>query len=140
MPTLQEVFSRLNAKKKEKSGLQKAFKDELANDPRHAQVVEELKRLREEKKSIEARAWAAAAADAQKLDLLSLDIKSDREMLSSLALAMYAAGKTVEIVDEQNVRWLPEFAVTFKKEDALKEEGAPRSEEAVPAREPEFAP
>lgn len=140
MPTLEEVFSRLNAKKREKSDLQKAFKDALVHDTRHAKVVEELKRLREEKKSIENQAWAAASADAQKLDLLALDISSDREMLSSMALTMYASGKTVEVVDEYNTRWLPNFSVTFKKDDALKEESAPRGEKEVPVPEPQFAP
>jgi hypothetical protein len=124
MPSLQEVHARLRSKKKERSDLQKAFKDELAGHPRYGQVVEEFKRLKEEKRSIENQVWAAASADAQKLDLLSLDIKSDREMLSSIALTMYAKGETVEIVDEHQVRWVPAFTVSFKKEDTSQEEPA----------------
>ena len=138
MPSLEEVYSRLRVKTREKSDLQKAFKDELANNPRYQQVAEQLKTLKEERKSIENQAWASAAADAQKLDLLALDIKSDREMLSDIALNMYTKGQTVEIVDDQHVRWLPKFSVSFKKDDELQEE-QPASKPAVEALEPDFA-
>lgn len=138
MPSLEEVYARIRAKKNEKSEIQKAFKDELANNPRHKQVSDQLKTLKEEKKSIENQAWASASQDAQKLDLLTLDIKSDTEMLADLALNKYASGETVEIVDEMNVRWLPKFSVSFKKDDDVaKDELA--SKPAVEVREPDFA-
>jgi|GEM_PF-481621 len=122
MPSLQEVHARLRAKKREKSEIQKAFKDELVNNPRYQQISEQLKTLKEEKKSIENQAWAAASTDAEKLDLLSLDITSDKVLLSDIALNMYTKGETVEIVDEHNTRWVPSFAVNFKKDDELQEE------------------
>ncbi len=137
MPSLEEVYGRLRAKKREKSELQKVFKDELANNPRYQQVAEQLKVLKEERKSIEHQAWASASADAQRLDLLTLDIASDREMLSSLALTMYAKGQPVEIVDEMQVRWVPKFAVTFKKDDEMQEELSSKKPAEVP--EPDFA-
>ncbi len=137
MPSLEEVHGRLRVKAREKSELQKAFKDELANNPRYQQIAEQLKVLKEEKKSIENQVWAASSADAQKLDLLSLDIKSDREMLSELALNMYVKGETVQIVDEYNARWVPKFAVSFKKDDEMQEERS--SKAAAEVREPDFA-
>ena len=137
MPSLEEVYGRLRDKKREKSEIQKAFKDELVNNPRYQQVAEQLKTLKEEKKSIENQAWASASADAQKLDLLTLDIESDKEMLSDLALNMYTKGQTVEIVDEHNTRWLPKFSVAFKKDDVMQEERP--SKQAVEVPEPDFA-
>jgi len=137
MPSLQEVHDRLRAKKREKSEIQKAFKDELVNNPRYQQVAEQLKTLKEEKKSIENQAWAAASQDAEKLDLLGLDIKSDKELLSDIAMNMYAKGETVEIVDEHNTRWVPSFSVSFKKDDVLEEE--PTSKKPAEALEPDFA-
>jgi hypothetical protein len=136
MPSLQEVHARLRAKKREKSEIQKAFKDELVNNPRYQQVAEQLKTLKEEKKSIENQAWAAASQDAEKLDLLSLDITSDKELLSDIALNMYTKGETVEIVDEHNTKWVPNFAVTFKKDDVLQEERTPTK--PAEALEPDF--
>lgn len=137
MPSLQEVHARLRAKKKEKSEIQKAFKDELLNNPRYQQISEQLKTLKEEKKSIENQAWAAASQDAQKIDLLSFDIKSDRELLSDIALNLYTKGEPVEIVDEHDVKWVPSFTVSFKKDDELQEERS--STKPAEALEPDFA-
>ena len=137
MPSLEEVHGRLRVKAREKSDLQKVFKDELANNPRYQQIAEQLKVLKEEKKSIENQVWAASSADAQKLDLLALDIKSDREMLSEMALNMYVKGETVQIVDEYNARWVPKFAVSFKKDDEMQEERSSKAAAQVP--EPDFA-
>jgi hypothetical protein len=137
MPSLEEVYGRLRAKKHEKSEIQRAFKDELVGNPRYQEISEQLTKLKQEKKTIEIHAWASASADAQKIDLLSLDIESDREMLSGLALNLYAKGETVEIVDEMKVRWLPKFSVSFKKDDVLQEERTSITALSVP--EPEFA-
>ena len=68
---------------------------------------------------------------------MDVDLASDREMLSDLALNRYVKGQSVEILDEMNVRWLPKFSVTFKKEDAVQEELA--SKKPVEALEPDFA-
>lgn len=137
MPSLQEVHARLLAKKREKSEIQKAFKDELVNNARYQQISEQLKTLKEERKSIENQAWAAASQDAEKLDLLALDITSDKELLSDIALNLYTKGETVEIVDEHNTRWVPSFAVSFKKDDVLEEE--PASKKPAEALEPTAA-
>ncbi len=137
MPSLQEVHARLRAKKREKSEIQKAFKDELVNNPRYQQISEQLKTLREEKKSIENQAWAAASTDAEKLDLLSLDITADKELLSDIALNMYTKGETVEVIDEHNTRWVPAFSVNFKKDDEQQEERS--STKPAEALEPDFA-
>lgn len=137
MPSLQEVHARLRAKKREKSEIQKAFKDELVNNPRYQQISEQLKTLKEEKKSIENQAWAAASQDAEKLDLLSLDITADKELLSDIALNMYTKGETVEVIDEHNTRWVPAFSVNFKKDDEAQEERP--STKPAEALEPDFA-
>lgn len=140
MPNLEEVYRRMQDKKRERREIDRAFKDELAQHPRYPQLIEELQKLREEKKSIEGQVYAAANADAVKLDVLKLDIKTDRQMLSDIALNLYADGKTVEIVDENNTRWVPSFSVAFKKEESSMEETSPERVEPAPLPEPEFAP
>lgn len=97
------------------------FKDELAQNERYQEIVEEMKKLREEKKSIENQSYAMAVKDAEKMDLLKLDIKSDQEMLSDMAMNLYTEGKTVEIIDENNTRWVPSFNVRFTKDDSIPE-------------------
>jgi ethanolamine utilization protein EutQ (cupin superfamily) len=113
---LQDVHARIRQKRKESSEIKRSIADELANNPRYQQLVEEIKKLKEEKKSFENQAWAAASHDAEKLDLLKLDIASDKQVLSDVALNMYVAGEKVEVIDENNTRWVPNFSVTFTKD------------------------
>lgn len=131
MPQLEEVYQRMLDKKKEKRDIAKGLQDALKHDTRYQKLIEETKKLREEKKSIENRTYAESAADAQKIDLLDLEIKSDAEMLTDLALNKYVAGETVEVTDRYNVKYVPEFSVTFKKVP----EGA---QQPVPERRPEL--
>jgi len=121
MPSLEEMHHRIKAKKRERSEISRMFKDELAQNERYQEIVEEMKKLREEKKSIENQSYAMAVKDAEKMDLLRLDIKSDQEMLSDIAINLYTEGKTVEIIDENNIRWVPAFNVRFTKDDSILE-------------------
>lgn len=118
MQDLKSVYERIREKKRDRREIMKAFKDELGNNPRHQQVSEQLKILKEEKKSIENQTWPAASADAQKLELLDLDIKADKELLADVATTMLANGEKVEIVDERSgERLAPQFSVDFKKDE-----------------------
>lgn len=90
------------------------IKDQLAAHARYQEIAEEIAKLREEKKALEKEMWAPA--DIQELEALKLDIKDDHEMLADIALNMYIANEPVEIVDELNGRWVPVFAVRFKKD------------------------
>ena len=119
MQSLQDIHARLKEKKREKKEIMKAFKDEMAHNPRYQQILETLKTLKEEKKSIENQSWANASGDAEKLDSLNLDIKADKELLSDVALNMYVKGETVEVIDDLNQRWTPEFSVNMKKDDEI---------------------
>lgn len=116
MPNLKEVFERMKAKSKERSEINKSFKDSLAHNAKYQEIVGQVQRLRDEKKMIENEAWAESSKDAERRELLALDIKSDKQMLSDIAINMYAKGQTVEVVDENKTRWIPEFAVSFRKD------------------------
>jgi len=92
------------------------FKDEMSQDQRYGEVVEEMTRLREEKKSIENEIKAGAVNESNELDELKLDIATDQELLADIALNMYVKEETVEIIDEFDQKWHPLFKVSFKKE------------------------
>jgi hypothetical protein len=134
MKGLNEVYSGIQAKKKERKEIVKMFKDELAHDPVYQQIGEELKALRDRKKSIENESKAKALKDAERMDTLKLEIDSDTEMLADIALTKYAANEQTEIVDTDGVRWVPQFRVSYKKdkdsaiEQALQERAASHPE------------
>lgn len=131
MQNLNEIHKTLEAKRREMRELNKMFKDELRNSSEYQTIVDELQTLREKKKSIENAVRASSQAALANLDLLKLDVKSYSEMLSDVALNKYAANENIEIIDENNAKWLPTFTVKFKKED-----GEPVKE---PAKEKAFA-
>lgn len=112
--SLEAVYKRLQEKKRKRRDLNKSFQDELSVHPRYQEIVEELKKLREEKKSIENE--VRSSADVAELEALKADIKGDMEMLADITLNKFLAQENVEIVDDFNTRWVPAFSVRFKKE------------------------
>ena len=116
MSRIEDTYRELLEKKRERRERFKAFKDELAASKQYEDLAQELKALRERKKSIENDIKSRSLADARKLEELTLEIRSEQELLSDLALNAYLKGETVEIVDETNAKWVPLFRVTFKKQ------------------------
>jgi predicted nuclease with TOPRIM domain len=118
MQELKDVFDRIQEKKKERRELTKMFQDELKHNDDYQKILEDIKTLREKKKSIENQAKANALADSTQLDNLTEEIKGSIELLSDVALTKLMNRETVEILDEANdIRYAPVFTVRFKKEE-----------------------
>ncbi|MEA3249541.1 MAG: hypothetical protein U9Q03_04245 [Patescibacteria group bacterium] len=134
MQNLQEIHRRLEELKRRRRELNRMFKDELAQNEQYQKIVEDLKVLREKKKSIENAAKVACFSEADELDRIKEQVASEREMMTDVALNMYVEGKTVEIVDE-DARYVPQFSVKFKKEKSgYQEEAAVERAESHPDR------
>ncbi len=114
MPSLDEVYKRLDKAKKKRKDLNKMLKDELSANARYQEIQEEAKALREEKKGIEMEIRSGSGELAE-LDELKIEISTDQELISDIALNMYVNKETVEIVDENDEKWYPQFKVIFKK-------------------------
>ena len=112
--TLHEVHARLKEKKAKKRDMNSMVNDQLSVNPRYQEIVEEMTKLREEKKAIENE--LRTPSDLQELEGLKMDIRGDHEMLADIALNLYIANEPVEILDEYNVKWVPVFAVRFKRD------------------------
>lgn len=114
MASLQEVFQRIQALKQEQKTIKQSYKEALQNSKEYVDLAEELKTLRARKKQIELDVKSEFSAEFTKLDDLKIDLETDQEMLSDLALNQLMKGETVEIVDE-DVRYEPVFNVRFRK-------------------------
>ena len=114
MPNLEEVYKRLEKNKKRKREIAKMITDELLHSSRYKEIKEELMALREEKKSIE-KTVQAGNPDFKEVEDLKVEIQTDQEVLSDIALNMFLKDQTVEIVDEYDQKWYPSFKVAFKK-------------------------
>ncbi len=139
MRDLKSVHLKLQDKSRERRQLMRSFQDELAQNKEYVDLVEQIKKLREVKKSIENSVKASSLGDASKLDTLQLEIKDQREMLSDLALAAYTDGEQVEITDGDNIRWVPQFSVRFKKDKETSETEKAAAERAASHPERTFA-
>jgi len=114
MSQLDEVYKRIQENKKRQKEIRHMLTDELAHHARYKEAVDEAKTLRDEKKGIEQNI-RAQNKDFQELEDLKMEIATDQEILSDVALNMYMKEETVEIVDEYEQTWHPIFKVSFKK-------------------------
>ncbi len=142
MQELKDVFDRIQEKKKERKELTKMFQDELKHNGDYQKILEDIKTLREKKKSIENQAKANALADATQLDNLSEEIQGSTELLTDIALTKLMNRETVEINDEANdIRYVPAFSVRFKKEEGESYQQKAEAERAESHKEERtFAP
>lgn len=116
MSRLQETYNDLLEAKRERRELNKAMQDELAHHAEYIRMNEEMKLLREKKKTVENDVKSRALKDAQRADDLKVEISSLQELLSDLSLNMYLAKENVEVTDAADQRFVPHFSVRFKKD------------------------
>jgi len=115
MQDLQEVFGRLQASKKRQKEIRSMYKDALDNTPGYKELVEDLKTMRAKKKEVEIAIKEQFSSEMIELDDLKVDIESDNQLLSDIALTQFVKGETVEVSDEYENQYEPIFKVTFKK-------------------------
>ncbi|MFA6526671.1 MAG: hypothetical protein WCT26_04660 [Candidatus Buchananbacteria bacterium] len=115
MSNLQEVFIRIRENRKEQKKLKDAYRDALNNSPQYKEISEELKDLKVKKQQIEGDLKAQFSSEFTRLDDMKIDLDSDLDMLSDIALSTLMKGETVKVKDEFDVEYDPFFSVKFKK-------------------------
>lgn len=117
MSNLQEVFLRIRQNKNEQKKLKEAYRDALINSPSYKEISEQLNDLKIKKKEIEADVKGQFSSEFTKLEDMKIDLDSDIEMISDLALNQLLKGETVKVKDEYEVEYDPLFTVKFKKSE-----------------------
>lgn len=112
---ISEVFSRIQESKKQQRELKAMYKDALHSNGEYQRIKEELEDLKIKKKQIEAGVQTDFKEEFDKLEGLKLNIASDNELLSDLALSQFSKGELSKLVDENQVEYEPIFTVKFKK-------------------------
>lgn len=115
MSNLQEIFLRIRENKSEQKKLKEVYRDALSNSPSYKEVVDELNDLKVKKKQIESDIKAQFSSEFIRLEDMKIDLGSDLEMLSDIALTQLMKGETVKVKDEYDVEYDPMFTVKFKK-------------------------
>lgn len=118
---LQEVYAEIQVLKKQRKDIKESFKDELTHHERYGDVIEEMKKFKEEKKMIENQVREASPSDSQKLQDIDVELKANEELLSDLAFNLLMKDQTVEVTDAYRNRYIPKFTVKFTKEGEVEE-------------------
>jgi len=112
---LQEMYAQIRALKQEKKEINDMIKDELAQHDRYAEIQDEMKMLRAERRRIKIEVRETNPVDAARLEDIKVELKNTKEVLSDIAFNMLMNQETVEVVDERENRYVPQFKVRFKK-------------------------
>jgi hypothetical protein len=116
MKTVQEIFDRLQEKRRQVSLVRAKYKEELASSGEYQRITEEMAKLREKKKKYELATKQQAGATFSRIDDLALTIKQDAQMLSDVALTSVMKGDRIEVKDkERQIEYEPVFSVRFRK-------------------------
>lgn len=112
---IQEVFNKIREMKKEQKDLRDMYKDALVQADKYEEITEEIKKLREQKKEIEARIQSQLGRSYEKLEDLKLEVDAQKEMLNDIAISTLMKGETVVAKDEFDNVYEPVWKVNFKK-------------------------
>lgn len=115
MQNIQEIFNRIQENKKKLKDLRSSYKDALSTSQQYIDAKEELTAQREKAKQIEADIRAGFASEFTQMDDLKIDIASDEELLTDIAMTKLMKGESVEITDQYDNEYEPIFNVKFKK-------------------------
>ncbi len=115
MQDIQEIFSRVQVNKKKLKDLNTSYKDALKNSQEYQELQEQAKLTREKMKTIKMAINDQFANELIEIEDLKIDIQSDMELASDIAMTTIMKGETIEIRDEYDNEYEPIFKVTFKK-------------------------
>lgn len=112
---IQEIFNRIEVKKKELKELKSIYKDALDNSFEYKKNADELDVVRQKKKEIEEVTKNDFGEELAKIETLKLDIKTDQDLLNDIALTRMMNGEPVQLIDSYNNPYEPVLNVKFKK-------------------------
>lgn len=115
MQDIQEIFNKIEESKKQMKELKASYKEALEAVQEYQEVQDNMKALREKRKRIEQAIKEQFSAEITKIEDLKIDIESDMEMLSDIAIAKITKGESIAIMDKYSNEYEPTFKIKFKK-------------------------
>lgn len=112
---LQLVFNEVDEKRNKLAILKRSLKDQLESLADYQSITDELEVLNQKKKQLIANVMSDNKKEVEEIDKLTLDLKSQKQLISDVALKDYLAGKKIEIVKPDGAIMEPVFSVKFVK-------------------------
>jgi len=122
MKDIQEIFNELEEFKKTIKEIQNEYKDALSNASEFEETSEKIKELTEKRKQIQNMVQTEMGQRFQDLEIAKDQQKDLKQMLSDVAMNNLVNGKSIELKDNNDSIYEPQFSVTFKKTNAKKVE------------------
>jgi hypothetical protein len=115
MQDIQEIWNRIEDAKRELRELKASYKDALNSTGEYEDLLDELKRQKDKKKTIEAAVDAQFAENSEKMERLAKGISTDKQMMADIALSNLLKGQIVKVVGPNDTEFEPHFSVRFAK-------------------------
>lgn len=115
MQDIQEIFNRIQKNKSRQKDLKQTYTDALVSSFEYQEIQEKLKTIREKKKQLEHTITEQFSHELVELEDIKIDIASDMELISDIAMTKMMKGETIEVTDEYDNEYEPIFTVKFKK-------------------------
>lgn len=115
MQDIQDVYNRIQTKKKERRDLKKLIKEGMDQSPTLQEVLDQMKTLKAKKAELETEIKADYESEISQIEVLDQDIKTDDELMNDIALTHYMKGETITFKDENDEEYEPVFKVSYKK-------------------------
>lgn len=115
MQSLQEIFKRAQELKEKQKDIRAAYRGALAGSLEYKEIEDKIKILKERRKQIEIATKEQFASEFTKLEDIAIDLASDAEMMTDIALNMLVKGEAVSVKDRHENVYEPVFKVIFKK-------------------------
>ncbi len=122
MQDIQSLFSRSKEISEEQRTIRKEYKDLLSHDTEYTRLTKEMKAMREQKKLVETHAQEQMGTRYQRFEELRDELIDLKQMISDIAMTTLMKGESIEVSDEYDTLYEPQFAVSFKKTNAKKVE------------------
>jgi len=115
MQDIQEIFNRVQDAKKKKKDLETTYKDALGTSLEYQEMKDQLKVLRDKKKRLETTIREQFASEFTQLEDIKIDIASDMELITDIAVTRMMKGESIAIKDKDDNEYEPIFKISFKK-------------------------
>lgn len=115
MQDIQEIYIRIQGKKKERKRIKNIIKEGMVASTPLKEVKDQMEALRAKKKQLEEGIMADYTHERGDIEGIDQDIKGDQVMMDDIALNLYMKGESICIKDENEVEFEPIFKVKYQK-------------------------
>ncbi len=115
MQDIQEVYNRIQEKKKERKRLKQMLKDGLEASTPYREIKDEMDKIKAKKKEVENGVLASYEHEKRDVEALDEELKSEQQVMDDIALTMYMKGESIVSKNENDEEYEPTFKVKYKK-------------------------